>query len=160
MSNSIKGAKMMEIKSVIGTENPVYPDAIAIRRTVFIGEQGVSEALELDGQDEDVKHYVGYVDGQAVATARIKPLFNQRVKIQRVATLKAARHHGYNTQIIKRILSDAQDEGFLEAVLDAQETALGFYQKMGFVITSEPFLEANIKHRKMTYNLVQKKRID
>ena len=131
---------MMEIKSVIGTENPVYPDAIAIRRTVFIGEQGVSEALELDGQDEDVKHYVGYVDGQAVATARIKPLFNQRVKIQRVATLKAARHHGYNTQIIKRILSDAQDEGFLEAVLDAQETALDFINRWALSLPESHFV--------------------
>lgn len=151
--NLVKGVLAMEIKQVIGTGNTVYPDALAIRKTVFIEEQGVDADLELDHQDEDTKHYVAYVGGEAVATARVKPLFNKRVRIQRVATLKQHRRNGYNTQVIKRVLADARAEDFHEAVLDAQETAIGFYEKMGFEVVSEPFLEAGIRHRKMMYRL-------
>jgi predicted GNAT family N-acyltransferase len=40
-------------------------DAHAVRRTVFIEEQGVSEAEEMDGRDEDTTHFVAYAPAGA-----------------------------------------------------------------------------------------------
>ena len=42
----------------------------ALRRVVFIEEQGVSEADEIDECDEDAIHLLARVEGQATGSAR------------------------------------------------------------------------------------------
>lgn len=103
------------------------------------------------GPDEDKMHYVGYVDGQPVTTARIDMLAGNRVKIQRVATVASARQHGYAGELIKSIIADGQRSEVAHIELDAQLTALPFYQELGFVPVGEPFEEAGIQHRTVEY---------
>ncbi|KRK73583.1 acetyltransferase [Levilactobacillus namurensis DSM 19117] len=134
-----------------GKLNPCYQDAVAIRKAVFINEEGIDPKDELDGTDEDKMHYVGYVDDQPVTTARIDMLAGNRVKIQRVATVASARHHGYAGQLIKQIIGDAQRSDVAHIELDAQLPAIAFYQELGFEPVGEPFEEAGIQHRTMRY---------
>lgn len=37
-------------------------DALAVRRSVFVEEQGVPESLEVDGKDGEAVHFVAYAD--------------------------------------------------------------------------------------------------
>ena len=141
----------MDIKWTWDKKDACYEDALAIRKAVFIGEQGIDPRLELDGTDEDKMHYVGYVDGQPVTTARIDMLAGNRVKIQRVATVASARQHGYAGELIKSIIADGQRSEVAHIELDAQLTALPFYQELGFVPVGEPFEEAGIQHRTVEY---------
>lgn len=141
----------MECRMAWGKQNPCYQDAIAIRRAVFIDEQGIAPEEELDGTDEDKMHYVGYVDDQPVTTARIDMLAGNRVKIQRVATVATARHQGYAGELIKQIIADAQKSDIARISLDAQVTAMAFYREVGFTLVGETFKEAGIDHRTMQY---------
>lgn len=141
----------MECRMAWGKLNPCYQDAVAIRKAVFINEEGIDPKDELDGTDEDKMHYVGYVDDQPVTTARIDMLAGNRVKIQRVATVASARHHGYAGQLIKQIIGDAQRSDVDHIELDAQLPAIAFYQELGFEPVGEPFEEAGIQHRTMRY---------
>ncbi|WP_261810276.1 GNAT family N-acetyltransferase [Levilactobacillus humaensis] len=141
----------MECKHAWGVATPCYEDALGIREAVFIDEQGIDPEIELDGADEDKMHYVGYVDGQPVTTARIDMLAGNRVKIQRVATVKTARHHGYAGALIKQIISDAQHSEVRGVELDAQETAINFYKELGFEPVGTTFQEAGITHQTMRY---------
>ena len=143
----------MECRMAWGTQNPCYQDAVGIRRQVFIDEQGIDPHDELDGTDEDKMHYVGYVDDQPVTTARIDMLAGNRVKIQRVATVASARHRGYAGTLIKQIIADARRSEVARIELDAQLTALAFYQELGFVAIGEPFEEAGIQHKTMRYQV-------
>lgn len=141
----------MKIKHAWGDQTPGYQDALAIRRAVFIDEQGISPELELDGTDADKMHYVGYVAGNPVTTARIDMLAGNRLKIQRVATVQAARHHGYAGELIQQIIRDATTSEIKRIELDAQITALAFYRGLGFQTIGEPFEEAGIQHQTMQY---------
>lgn len=141
----------MEIRMAWGKLNPVYQDALQIRKDVFIAEQEIDPQVELDGTDEDKMHYVGYVDDQPVTTARIDMLAGNRVKIQRVATEKTARHHGYAGELIKQIIVDAKKSDVTRVELDAQLTAMAFYQELGFEPIGESFEEAGIQHRTARY---------
>ncbi|WP_125573905.1 GNAT family N-acetyltransferase [Levilactobacillus huananensis] len=141
----------MECKHAWGVTTPCYDDALGIREAVFIDEQGIDPELELDGADEDKMHYVGYVEGQPVTTARIDMLAGNRVKIQRVATVKTARHHGYAGTLIKQIIADAQRSEVRGVELDAQETAIAFYKELGFEPVGTTFQEAGITHQTMRY---------
>ncbi|RRG10626.1 MAG: GNAT family N-acetyltransferase [Lactobacillus sp.] len=143
----------MEIKQVTGKSGAVFEDALAIRLAVFVREQGVPEALEKDSDDAIATHYVGYVAGQPVVTLRTV-LTNQRLHIQRVATIQSARHHGYAATLMTHVLDQAQaDDHVQSAYLGAQLTALGFYDRLGFTPHGDVFEEAGIMHRQMVKSL-------
>lgn len=140
----------MKIESAASTESQVYSNAVSIRQAVFVKEQGISAQLEFDGLDDQVTHYVGYVNNQPVVTARIR-FEDQVAHIQRVATLKAFRHHGYAMMLLQRVIDEMAPGTNLE--LNAQATAVGLYQQLGFKQVGKPFEEVGIKHVKMVKQL-------
>jgi len=124
--------------------------ALAIRQDVFVTEQNVPLALELDDLDDETTHYVGFVGDQAVATARVavNPATNNW-HIQRVATDRQFRGHGYAAKVMQTIIADARANHAKTLDLGAQITALGFYEKLGFIGEGEIFMDAGIQHRNM-----------
>lgn len=63
----------VRIDSATGTDNPLYPLAFSIRRTVFGGEQQVPVEHNLDGLDPVCRHYVLFVDDEPTAELRVEP---------------------------------------------------------------------------------------
>lgn len=125
------------------------PTCQALRRVVFIEEQGVSEADEVDGLDGRAIHLLAW-DGECpVGTARL--LVKGPVgKIGRVCVLPEARGLGLGAALIHQALEVLRDQpGVVEAYLGSQSHATGFYEKLGFVVEGEEFLDAGIPHRHM-----------
>lgn len=128
--------------------------AYALRHVVFVEEQGVPVELEIDEHDEtDAIHYLGRVNGDLVATARIR-LLEERggrcLKIQRVAVDRNQRGQGLGHLILKRMIADASEMGDVRSVvLDAQTDALRFYEALGFDAVGPIFDDAGIPHRHM-----------
>lgn len=69
-------------------------DALSIRNQVFIEEQGVDPKIELDQYDAKAIHFVGYLNQEPIAVARVQ-IIDHKGKIQRVAVLKSYRNKGY-----------------------------------------------------------------
>lgn len=116
-----------------------------IRRRVFIEEQSVPEELEWDGLDNDCIHILVRDDNnEPLATARI--LNNGH--IGRMAVLKPYRYQGIGSAMLDRLIEHCQDHK-LKAHLDAQTAATGFYERKGFTIIGEMFMDAGIPHKHM-----------
>ena len=123
-------------------------DCLRLRRAVFIEEQGVPEALEVDGLDGEAVHYLGRLDGRAIATARVR-IVEGVSKVQRVAVLREARGTGAGAAIMRAIMADpALPASF---TLGSQESAVRFYERLGFRVVGEPFMDAGIPHRTMVF---------
>jgi ElaA protein len=120
-----------------------------LRRLVFIEEQGVSEADEVDGLDESAIHLLALDGDRPVGTARL--LVSGAVgKIGRVCVLPEARGTGLGAALIRAALAVLRAApGVTEATLGAQSYATGFYEKLGFSVEGEEFLDAGIPHRHM-----------
>jgi predicted GNAT family N-acyltransferase len=125
------------------------PTCQALRRVVFIEEQGVSEADEVDGLDGRAIHLLAWDGACPVGTARL--LVKGEVgKIGRVCVLPEARGLGLGAALIREALEVLRDQpGVAEAYLGAQSHATGFYEKLGFAVEGEEFLDAGIPHRHM-----------
>ncbi|WP_368188368.1 GNAT family N-acetyltransferase [Aestuariibius sp. HNIBRBA575] len=125
----------------------------AVRRAVFINEQNVSEAEELDDLDAQALHILATKDGTPVGTARLL-IHDAYGKIGRVAVTKDMRGTGLGAKIMQVVLDvlRAQD-GVTHAKLDAQISALKFYEKLGFIAQGPEFMDANIPHRLMVMPL-------
>jgi predicted GNAT family N-acyltransferase len=127
--------------------------AHAIRREVFVAEQDVSEAEEMDDLDDRCRHYVARVAGCPAATARLRPYGRAVCKIERMAVRAAHRNSGVGRALIERIEADAAADGVREIVLHAQDHALGFYARCGYSVEGEGFEEAGIPHHRMSKKL-------
>lgn len=123
----------------------------ALRRTVFIEEQGVSEADEVDQLDPESLHLIARVEDRAVGTARII-IKDGVAKIGRVCVLKSHRGTGLGAALIREALKVSKGEA-QTAKLGAQLHALGFYEALGFQAIGPVYDDAGIDHRDMVQDL-------
>ena len=121
---------------------------MAIRSEVFIQEQKVIPALEIDSEDPQYLHVLACLHDQTpIGTARLLP----SGAIGRMAVLKAYRGQGVGHRLLNSLLQEAlkRDQ---QVWLNAQISAQTFYQKWGFTAVGETFLDADIVHIKMVYH--------
>ncbi|MFK7834757.1 MAG: GNAT family N-acetyltransferase [Sulfitobacter sp.] len=124
---------------------------LALRREVFMEEQGVSLADEVDGLDPDCLHLLASVDGVPAGTARIH-LVESTAKIGRVCLIISQRGKGLGAALILKALEVAKGKA-TRAKLGAQVDALGFYEKLGFTAIGPVYDDAGIPHRDMVQDL-------
>jgi len=120
-------------------------DAHNIRRAVFINEQGVSEAQEMDGTDAGAIHLVAYDGAKPVATGRIL-IENELYLLGRIAVLKEVRGQGYGDFVMRLLIRRAFELGGTRQTVHAQLQAKGFYETLGFRATGAEYEEAGIPH--------------
>ena len=128
--------------------------AAPLRKVVFVQEQGIDPALEWDEEDAHCVHAVlrnGL--GVAVATGRLLPSHQGVAKIGRMAVLRRLRETGLGRQVLLALVAQARQRGDAQVLLHAQQSARGFYDRLGFVPQGEPFEEAGIGHMAMVLNL-------
>jgi predicted GNAT family N-acyltransferase len=135
-------------------------EALAVRRAVFVEEQGVPEALEIDEHDGDpveimtALHVILRSQGQAVATGRL--LFESdggHAHIGRVAVRSGHRGKGYGRAVMLALHALARERDFTGITLAAQVHAIGFYERLGYMARGDVFLDAGIEHRWMDLDL-------
>lgn len=123
-----------------------------IRQKVFIEEQKVIPNLEWDGLDEKAIHFLALKNEKPVGCGRVI-LINDQMRFGRMAVLKKYRYQGVGTEIIHQLMMTAKTKHIRSINISAQCHAINFYQKFGFHVTSEIYLDAEIPHRDMVLNL-------
>ena len=121
----------------------------ALRRMVFIEEQGVPEADEIDDLDGSALHLLALSDGTPVGSARLLVL-GDTVKVGRVCVLAPVRGQGLGAALMLAAVAVARDmPGVTRVKLGAQTHALGFYERLGFAAFGAEYPDAGIPHRDM-----------
>lgn len=135
------------------TETTDLTHCHALRRTVFIEEQKVSEADEMDGLDAEAIHLIATFDGQPAGTARLL-IRGETGKIGRVAVLRERRGSGLGAAIMRQAEEALRSRpGITRLYLSAQTHALPFYEKLGYTAYGPEYDDAGIPHRDMEKRL-------
>lgn len=134
-------------------DSEIYQDALAIRYEVFVEEQNVPRDLEVDELETETFHIVLYNKIEKLATARILELENQVYKVQRVAVLKKYRKKGIGKRLIQVIEEKVRERSGQKLTLGSQNTAIPFYEKLGYTTEGPEFMDAEIPHHTMTKTL-------
>ena len=121
-----------------------------VRESVFILEQHVPADLEWDGIDADCVHALAMgPDGQAIGTGRLLPDGH----IGRMAVLGEWRNQGVGKRLMEILMAEANRRNYPLLVLNAQVSAVPFYERFGFVTRGDEFDEAGIPHLEMALEL-------
>lgn len=143
----------MEIHWTKNLDSEIYRDALNIRYEVFIDEQHVPEELEIDDLESTSIHGVLYRDKKAIATVRVYPIEANKYKIQRVAVLKEYRSQGVGRLLMQEVENKIKCSKDLQLILDSQNYAIPFYERLGYQISSSEFMDAGIPHHTMVKNI-------
>ncbi|WP_326723728.1 MULTISPECIES: GNAT family N-acetyltransferase [unclassified Streptomyces] len=131
----------------------------AVRKEVFVGEQGVPEDIEYDAYDEGALHVLAVrEDGVPLGTGRL--LYGEAAaaktdgdltvgSLGRLAVKRETRGLGVGAAIVVGIEDAARARGLAAVDLHAQTHALGFYERLGYVAYGAEFQDAGIAHRAM-----------
>ena len=120
-----------------------------IRKAVFVEEQGIALAEDIDGLDDMATHFLATEDGTPIGTARLIEK-GSTGKIGRLAVLKPYRSKGIGAAIIRAALKELSARAHIrEARLGAQIDAIVFYEALGFAPVGDPFLDAGLPHQEM-----------
>ncbi|MEQ1880807.1 MAG: GNAT family N-acetyltransferase [Burkholderiales bacterium] len=117
----------------------------SVREAVFVLEQSVPVELEWDEFDAVSTHVLAESDGLAIGTGRLLPDGH----IGRMAVLKPWRGIGVGNAMLATLVELARARGYSSLRLNAQEHAIAFYQRQGFIAEGDIFDEAGIPHRRM-----------
>ncbi|POD70355.1 GNAT family N-acetyltransferase [Pseudomonas syringae group genomosp. 3] len=120
-------------------------DIRRIRDSVFIAEQSVPPELEWDAEDAGAVHFLAYEGEYAVGTARLLP----DGEIGRLSVLKDWRGLKVGEALLSAVIHEAEQRGLNPLKLSAQVQAVEFYQRFGFAVVSDEFLEAGLPHVEM-----------
>jgi predicted GNAT family N-acyltransferase len=116
---------------------------MVLREQVFIEEQQVPIHLEWDNQDANAQHLLVLSNsGQPIACARLL----KDGSIGRMAVLKEWRKLGLGAALLNKAVAIHRQQGIKIITLSAQVHAILFYEKAGFQVVSERYLEAGIWH--------------
>lgn len=129
----------------IDCNDPRFELVKEIRTTVFSNEQGAIASEEFDEYDAISTFALLYEDDKCVATARlVKADFG--FKIGRIAVLKSSRGKGYGAIIVNAVTEMAFDMGADEVLVDAQNYAVPFYERLGFIVTGQEIIDRGLPH--------------
>lgn len=133
------------LRWVQGTDGG-FEDARAVRRAVFVEEQGFSLIGEFDEMDAQAVHIILYEGGRPVCTARAFREGPGVLHIGRVAVEKAARGRGVGLAAMQALADLARKAGEQALVLGAQADKTAFYERAGFVCTGEEYPDEGVPH--------------
>ena len=138
-------------------ESPLdFELALSLRMEVFVEEQAVPEDEEQDDGDDEAVHWLvlNTYTLETIATARMLPYqegcqMRPVAKIGRVAVKRSIRGRRLGELVMKEVMETVAEQGYEQAILDAQVQALPFYEKLGFVAEGDEFMDAGIPHYRM-----------
>ena len=124
-----------------------------VRNKVFILEQKIPEP---DQDEYDKKSYHAFIqnDQNIISYLRIIPanIRFRQVSIGRVLSID--RNKGYAKELINHTFRFIKNNLLVnEVLIHSQINVVNFYIKLGFIVTSKPFIESGIMHVEMIKKL-------
>ena len=138
----------------VGPWSELGTDAQRLRTAVFVEEQRIPQELEWDEADHTAVHAVAYNRlGRAVATGRMLPHEPGVARIGRMAVERSLRGGRLGRDVLHALMGAARERGDTEVMLHAQQSAEGFYARLGYERRGAAFEEAGIPHQEMIAKL-------
>ncbi len=129
-----------------------YAAVVYLRVMVFMVEQRCPYPEEFDALEDAATHFIAYDEkGLPAATVRIRLLDDGKTgKIERVAVAKDQRGKGFGRELVQTMTDRLSAmPGITKIILSAQDQAMPLYEKLGYAVTGDGYLDAGIPHHMM-----------
>jgi len=134
-------------------QSPAYFRIVKLRDNILRKPLGLALS-DSDLKAEKDEFIFGFFIGSTpIASLQIKPLNTHKAKLRQMAVDSNYQGIGLGKQLIFQVEDFLKKSNFTSIELHARKSALGFYQKLGYKIISDEFIEVGIPHFKMNKEL-------
>lgn len=125
----------------------LHHEAKGIRADVLRKPLGLpADDPAFNDKESDV-HFVALDNEQVVGVVVLVPHYKKGIgKLRQMATAEKVRGKGYGIQLVKALEEYAAKNGMTSILLHSRHYAAGFYEKLGYKITSDVFQEVGMDH--------------
>jgi predicted GNAT family N-acyltransferase len=131
---------------VISHNSPEYVAEVALRHAILRQPLGLSFSADQLFTEADSCHIGCYVDEELVGCLVLKPIDVGDVQMRQVAVAESMQGKGVGRMMVKYSEALAKQQGFRKMVLHARETAIPFYELLGYAKVGNRFMEITLPH--------------
>ena len=138
----------------ISWQSEWYRQELQLRDRLLRAPLGLAfDATELDAEQHQL--HFGIIDDQSklIACVVAVALSPSQAKIRQMVVDLPYQRQGTGTLLLKKTELELADRGFRSIELNARDLATEFYEKLGYRVEGEPFIEVKIPHFKMSKRL-------
>src|SRR6185369_12391390 len=131
----------------ISFDSPDYDASVVLRARVLRTPLGLHPGPEERPAEARLRHLGAFEGGVLVACLMLEELGEGRIKMRQVAVDFHRQRGGLGSRLVRFSEEVAKAAGQREMVLNAREKAIPFYERLGYAVRGEPFLEVTLPHR-------------
>lgn len=107
---------------------------------------------ELEHEKDDIL-MGAFEDDRLLGCCLLTPMEAGMVRLRQMAVPNSMQGKGIGRALMIFAENVARDHGYKKLCMHARKTAIGFYQKLGYAITGDEFLEVTLPHFTMEKSL-------
>ncbi len=132
-----------------------YTQACEIRNEILRKPLGLDLFTEDLSVESGYRHFGMIEENRVVACALAIPVTAKKAKLRQMAVTLEYQSQGVGRQLLRNMELDLKQQGVESLELEARSTAVGFYEKLGYIPEGEEFLSVTIPHLRMVKSLIQ-----
>lgn len=134
---------------IIRIQQPEYLEVLALRQEVLRKPLGLNLYEEDLSAELDAQIFIYQLDNKVVACLLALPVDVDSIRLKQMAVSDQCQGKGIGNKLMQAAETFARTKGFEKIYFHARETAIPFYEKLGYKILSDTFEEVGIPHKKM-----------
>ena len=144
-TDNSKQFKGMALK-IIDHGSAEYQQMVRLRNDILRKPLGLHfEQSELDQEQNDVL-MGAFEDGKILGCCLLTKIDDRTVRLRQMAVPNSMQGKGIGRALMIFAENIARDMGYKTLIMHARKTALGFYQKLGYIQKGNEFVEITIPH--------------
>lgn len=137
----------------VNTISPLYRQSLQLREAVLRQPLGLTLTKQDTHDDVNQLHFVLTDHETVVATVTFNPISKTTYKLRQMAVSPSHQGLGLGRKIITAAEKSLITAGATEVTMAARDTAIEFYQNLGYETVGGKFQEVGITHIVMTKHL-------
>ncbi|MEY4702488.1 MAG: hypothetical protein RIR96_385 [Bacteroidota bacterium] len=133
---------------------PEYDQMVALRNNLLRKPLGLGFDEEELKQEKDHLLIAAFDEDEMLGCCMLCKATEDTLKLRQMAVLDNLQGKGIGASIMNFAENLARDKGYKKIMMHARDTAIGFYEKLGYKITSDEFIEVNVPHHVMEKILI------
>ncbi len=126
-----------------------YKQMVALRHQILRQPLGLSFAEEELEREKDDLLIAAFDDDDMLGCCILTSVGNNTLRLRQMAVQNNLQGKGIGASIMSFIENLARDKGYKYLMMHARDSAVGFYEKFGFKIKGNEFLEVGVSHHVM-----------
>lgn len=132
---------------------PEYLQMVQLRYSILRQPLGLGFSTEELEMEKDDILIAAFDDDEMLGCCMLVPMGNNTLRLRQMAVNDNLQGKGIGASIMAFAENIARDKGYHKLIMHARDSAIGFYEKFGYKVIGDSFIEVKVPHHVMEKRL-------